>query len=100
MQREFLESGVVNLPKWDNFAPSGKHAAAHVFTKLLESGFDPRSPRSYIERALQDEALPGMPTSADWEHGKLSTGEMLTRLWLAVEILAVAWMGSEGFYND
>ncbi|RWE44521.1 MAG: hypothetical protein EOS78_02865 [Mesorhizobium sp.] len=36
-----------------------------------------------------DEALPGMPTQADWLHNGMSMGEMFSRKWLALEMLAV-----------
>jgi hypothetical protein len=56
--------------------------------------FDPRDPRQYIERMLQDEALPGMPTKAEWKHGQLSLGEMQNKLWLAIELMATALAGA------
>lgn len=66
------------------------HHAARVFKALLESGFDPRDPQAYVDRMRKDEALPGMPTKADWQHNGLSSGEMMSRLWLATEMLALA----------
>ena len=66
-----------------------QHHAARVFKALIDGGFDPRDPAAYIAKMRADEALPGMPTKADWEHNALSSGEMVSRLWLATEMLAL-----------
>ena len=94
MQKGFREKGRVDLKKWDKLAPNGHHPAAHKFAAMLDEGFDPRDPANYIARAERDEALPGMPTLDEWKHGEISTGEMISRLWLAVEMLATAWVGA------
>lgn len=94
LQTEFIQEGKVDLLKWDAISPKGHHAVAHQFANLLATGFDPRDPRRYIAKMLADQALPGMPTFTEWKHNELSTGEMLNKLWLAVEMLAVAWMKS------
>jgi hypothetical protein len=85
--------GTVDLAQFDAAAPSGKHKLAHKFVDMLKD-FDPRDPDQYIARMLLDEALPGMPTAAEWQHGELSAGEMINRLWLAVELLASAFAGA------
>jgi hypothetical protein len=59
---------------------------------MLDAGFDPRDPDNYIARMLNDEALPGMPTISEWN--KLSLDEMQNRLWLSIELLASALVGS------
>jgi len=67
------------------------HAAARVFKAMIDDGFDPRDPAAYIRKMRADEALPGMPTKKDWQHNALSSGEMMSRLWLATELLALAF---------
>lgn len=66
-----------------------EHRTARVFKTLLDSGFDPRDPAQYFAKMRSDEALPGMPTQANWQHGGLSMGEMQSQQWLAMEMLAI-----------
>ncbi|UJW87947.1 hypothetical protein [Devosia sp. SL43] len=66
-----------------------RHELAHRFKAMVEDGFDPRDPVQYIAKLKADEALPGMPTKAEWQHNTLSSGEMFGRLWLATEMLAL-----------
>lgn len=68
------------------------HHTAHLFAAMLDEGFDPRDPAQYIAKLKADQALPGMPTQANWEHNSLSSGEMVSRLWLATEMLAIVVM--------
>lgn len=103
---EFIKTGKVSTDTWDAFVPdhdiadevvSGvkvkgkrvkrKHRVAHEMKALLDGGFDPRDPKQYFKRLLDDEALPGMPTKANWQHGSHSIGEINSKLWLAVELL-------------
>ena len=65
------------------------HGTARVFKAMCEAGFDPRDPEQYFSKMRTDEALPGMPTQADWEHNGLCMGEMFSRKWLAMEMLAL-----------
>jgi hypothetical protein len=65
------------------------HGTARVFQAMLDSGFDPRDPEQYFAKMKADEALPGMPSQADWQHGGLSLGEQFSRKWLAMEMLAI-----------
>lgn len=65
------------------------HGTARVFKAMIESGFDPRDPEQYFAKMQADEALPGMPTQADWKHNKLSIGDQFSRKWLAMEMLAI-----------
>jgi len=74
---------------------TAKHVLAHRFKAMVDEGFDPRDPKAYIAKMLSDEALPGMPTKAEWQHGDVSTGELLCRLWLAVEMLALVVMNHD-----
>jgi hypothetical protein len=85
--------GSVDLAQWDAVSPAGEHKLAHRFVEMLQD-FDPRDPDQYIARMLRDEALPGMPTVKDWQHNELSLGELHNRLWLAVELLASAFIGA------
>lgn len=66
-----------------------QHRTARVFQAMLDSGFDPRDPEQYFAKMRADEALPGMPTQADWRHNDLSIGELHGREWLAMEMLAI-----------
>lgn len=70
-----------------------RHELAHQFKALVDSGFDPRDPVAYLAKMRKDRALPGMPTEADWQHNTLSVGEIHNRLWLAMEMLALAFEG-------
>ena len=70
-----------------------QHVVAHLFQSMIDDGFDPRDPLNYIDRMERDHALPGMPTEAEWEHGKFSLGEIASRKWLAIEFLALALRG-------
>jgi hypothetical protein len=60
-----------------------------MFKAMIDEGFDPRDPVQYIAKLKADQALPGMPTQANWEHNSLSAGELHSRLWLATEMLAL-----------
>jgi hypothetical protein len=66
-----------------------EHHTARVFKAMLDGGFDPRDPEAYFAKMQSDEALPGMPTQADWVHNALSVGENFSRKWLAMEMLAI-----------
>ncbi len=66
-----------------------EHRTARIFKAMLEGGFDPRDPEAYFAKMRADEALPGMPTRADWQHNGLSIGEQFGRQWLAAEMLAI-----------
>jgi len=66
-----------------------EHRTARLFKAMIESGFDPRDPEAYFAKMHADEALPGMPSKANWEHNSLSAGEMMGRLWLAAEMQAI-----------
>jgi hypothetical protein len=98
LQKEFLDGGIVDLKKWDALAPSGHHKQAHSFTQLLKDGVDPRDPARYVAAMRAAQALPGMPRFEDWEHGRMTVGEVISQLWLAVEMLAVAWMSGREAY--
>ncbi|MRX31925.1 hypothetical protein [Aminobacter sp. MDW-2] len=65
------------------------HGTARVFKAMCDAGFDPRDPEQYFAKMRNDEALPGMPTQADWEQNGLCMGEMFSRKWLAMEMLAI-----------
>lgn len=71
------------------------HRTAHLFSRMIADGFDPRDPKAYIKKLRKDEALPGMPSQADWTHNSLCIGELHSRLWLAVEMLALVVLNHE-----
>jgi len=69
-----------------------KHPVAHLFKRMIDDGFDPRSPSQYIAKMKADEALPGMPSRTEWAergHNAISQGELFMRKWLALEMLAL-----------
>ena len=66
-----------------------QHRTARVFKDMLANGFDPRDPEMFFEKMRKDEALPGMPNQSNWEHNTLCTGEMISHMWLATEMLAI-----------
>ena len=77
-----------------------RHEGAHRFKAMLDEGFDPRDPVAYLKKMRADRALPGMPSEAEWTERrkggqKLSNGEIINRMWLAVELLAIAFDGLE-----
>jgi hypothetical protein len=69
-----------------------QHELAHRFKAMVEDGFDPRDPSAYIAKLRADQALPGMPTKSEWQHGGMGSGELFGRLWLATEMLAIVVM--------
>lgn len=119
LAKEFREKGTVDLDYWDSKVPNLEipaqiepkrvtgdviipekiireaqtieriHRTARMFKAMIDGGFDPRDPEQYFAKMQNEEALPGMPTKAEWAHAQLSTGEMLSRMWLAVEMLAI-----------
>lgn len=119
---EFLNENRVDLAKWDDKVPdrinpetrslsldtkTGKisevivapervekreHNTARVFKDLLDGGLNPKDPASLATYIRANNALPGMPTEAEWQQGKFSIGELHSRMWLATEIVAVAFM--------
>ncbi|MEJ8573112.1 DUF2793 domain-containing protein [Microbaculum marinum] len=66
-----------------------RHEVAHLFARMLDDGFDPRDPAQYVARLRADRALPGMPRRDEWTHNGLSVGELTSRKWLALELLAL-----------
>lgn len=64
-----------------------QHRTARIFKAMIDAGFDPRDPEQYFARMRLDEALPGMPTQADWMPQSL--GDLACRKWLAMEMLAI-----------
>lgn len=75
-----------------------RHEAMHAFKKMLDEGFDPRDPANYCQRLLADGAPPGLITEAEWRAAeaqgeRTDIGSALTRTFLAVDNLAVAFAG-------
>lgn len=69
-----------------------QHQTARLFAKMVADGFDPRDPAKYVLKLRTDEALPGMPTQAEWAergHNSFSQSELFMRKWLALEMLAL-----------
>jgi hypothetical protein len=91
---QHLKYGTMDAAQWDALTPTGKHPAARKLSEMLGEGFDPRDPKQFVARMLADEALPGMPAAKDWRHNEIPVGEMISRLWMALELLASAFTGA------
>jgi hypothetical protein len=73
-----------------------RHEVMHRFAAMVEEGFDPRDPANFCARMRTDGAVPGLITETEWrgllDRGeKLDAGTMLTRTFLALDNLAVAF---------
>ncbi len=93
--------GAVEVPAFEEVVIPAQvvpreHKMARMFKAMFEDGFDPRDPASYIAKLKSDEALPGMPNRGDWQHNSIGSGELLMRLWLATEMLALVVINHEG----
>jgi hypothetical protein len=121
LDKEFIETGIVNLEKWDalvpnqiwpaeydpNPPPDGEpykvlrpayekvrtHTTARLFKELIDSGCDPRKPETFFARMKDQEGIPGMPIKSEWEQSKFSLGQMVSRLWLVVDMMGVVMSG-------
>jgi hypothetical protein len=71
-----------------------EHPSIAIMEDLMQRGYDPRDPAKYCEYLYEHNSLPGMPTRADWVHNDLSQGQIMTRLWLAAELLAISYRTS------
>jgi hypothetical protein len=103
---ELMREGRLDLEKWDALAREGaaegetrKHEAMHVLQRMLDEGFDPRDPANFCARMRQDGAAPGLYTEAEWRAllergGKPDVGAAMTRAFLALDNLAVAFAGA------
>ncbi len=70
------------------------HPSIKIMEDLMAAGYDPRNPAKYCDYLYENNSLPGMPTRANWVHNELSQGQIMTRLWLAAELLAVSYRTS------
>jgi hypothetical protein len=128
---EFLNSGAIDLDKWDALVPDrvheaeteeGAHAARspgskeqrivregrvekrrhevmHAFAAMVADGFDPRDPDNFCARMKRDGAVPGLMTETEWRDmqargDKIDVGTHTTRIFLALDNLAVAFAGA------
>jgi hypothetical protein len=91
---EQLIDGKLDVEKWDQRSSTGRSDLVHRFKDMLDAGYQPDDPASYIDRLMQDRALPGMPNEAEWKQNGQSLGEIHNRLWLSVELLAAAFVGN------
>lgn len=74
------------------------HPAARLFAAMVETGFDPRDPANFVARLRADRDVPGLMTEAEWQTmlargEKPDMGSALTRTFLALDNLAVAFAG-------
>lgn len=96
---EALEEGAVNLAAWDARTPDRKSEdgkVAEVRTHEPAARFAARAammldPASYAAEWKTKRHLPSMPSPAEWEAAgqKMSTGDLIQRLWETVEVQAV-----------
>lgn len=75
------------------------HPAMALQRAMMEAGFDPRDPENFCARLKQDGAVPGLLTETEWRDmrargEKPDIGAMLTRTFLAMDNLAVAFAGA------
>ena len=95
---EAATAGQVNQAKWDALTPNRKtegkaeevrtHAPAMRFAARAEMMLDPKQ---YADFWRTNGHLPSMPSPAEWaaaDH-KLSTGDLIQRLWEVVEVQSV-----------
>ena len=75
--------------KLDTIVQADPFAQAIACLDIVRRQIDPRDPEQYFAKMQADEALPGMPTQADWQHNALGMGDIITRKWLAMEMLAI-----------
>jgi hypothetical protein len=69
------------------------HTTARLFKELIDSGCDPRKPETFFARMKDQEGIPGMPIKSEWEQSKFSLGQMVSRLWLVVDMMGVVMSG-------
>lgn len=112
---EMLQTGKIDLAKWDALVPPvdvkeeknkdgvvitpaeyrpREHKVVREFKAMVDSGFDPRDPRNFVNRMKADGAVPGLMTQAEWSariaaNDKPDMGYMTTRMMLAIDNLAV-----------
>lgn len=96
---EALQDGAVNLPMWDARTPDRKNdkgEVAEVRTHEPAARFAARAavlldPATYALEWKTKRHLPSMPSPAEWEAAgqKMSTGDLIQRLWETVELQAV-----------
>jgi hypothetical protein len=84
-----IEEPIIDVVEIPEKRTPRRHELAHRFKAMCDDGFDPRDPVQYIAKLKRDQALPGMPTQADWQHNAIGTGELFCRQWLAMEMLAL-----------
>jgi hypothetical protein len=76
--------------EWDAMSPTGEHKAIRYYAKMKAQGFDGTA-KSFVEQMLADGAVPGLFTPTEWsEDSKPSLGEVASRLFLAIDLLALA----------
>ena len=98
LQNEFLRQGHDRPEEVGRACRQWQAARGSAsFRRSAQAGRRPARPDA-VHRGDEERCrrCPGMPTMEDWEHNELSIGEMFNRLWLAVEMFAVAWMSHVG----
>jgi hypothetical protein len=101
---EFRKTGDFDVAAWDAIVPEGQeHHTAHLFKAMLDDGFDPRRPENFVEKFRRDEVLPGMPERRYFErefHNTFSLDNLLSRLWLATDIIGVSFAATVDRLGD
>lgn len=113
LQPEFISKGEIDIQKWDALVPNTEkpkvrdtetgevltqaveivreHTTVRLLDTMMKEG-DLRDPAVYFGRMLDEHALPGMPKMEEWEQGKYSIGEIASRTWLTMELMAIQIM--------
>jgi hypothetical protein len=70
-----------------------RHHTARIFKDMIDEGFKPGDPSDFIRKMREDGAMPGMPSAKEWVHNEISVGEMISRMWLSMETMGLAFEG-------
>lgn len=94
VSRQYRLTGDFDLAAWEAMLPAGReHSTAREFKRLIGEGFDARQPAQWQARLWADEVLPGMPPRDTWQHNGFSLGDLVSRMWLALDIMALTVSG-------
>lgn len=95
--RKVKVKGVRNVDEFGR----GKHITAKRHFRMLEQGFEPGSPESYIAWMEEHKSVPAMPSLDEWRarmlddgvQDKISSSERFERIMLALDYIALAYKG-------
>jgi hypothetical protein len=92
---EFVRDGAIDLEKWEELAPYG---TGQVFQDMLDDGYVPTDPQSFVDRMMADSAVPGLFTEPEFlerqaNNDKIAVGEYRERVFLAIDNIGLAIKG-------